>query len=131
MPSAQETWRMNNPEKWRNILKTWRKENPKKISDANYRDKLKTKLKAFNILGGKCSKCKFKDHRALQLDHINGERAKDPISGSGYSYYRHKFIIDYPKKAKVIYQLLCANCNWIKRYENKEFIHSKHFQNNN
>ena len=68
-------------------------------------------------LGGVCKKCGFDDIRALQVDHIAGGGKKHILSfkGNFRSYYRY-VLSDNTKK----FQLLCANCNWIKRYENKE-----------
>ena len=75
------------------------------------------KLKVYNLLGNKCVKCGFDDPRALQVDHINGGGKKDIRNNSGYMRYRK--IMNDPL-AKEHYQILCANCNWIKRHENKE-----------
>ncbi|MCK9370314.1 helix-turn-helix domain-containing protein [Candidatus Dojkabacteria bacterium] len=61
-------------------------------------------------LGGKCNRCGFSDLRALQIDHINGGGSKEITK-----YYK-KMIKEAPGK----YQILCANCNWIKRVENNE-----------
>ena len=69
------------------------------------------KDKLFDILGRQCSICGFTDERALQFDHINGGGDKN-----GRSYY--KYINDPDIKLKL--QILCANCNWIKRHENNE-----------
>jgi hypothetical protein len=67
-------------------------------------------------LGGKCVKCGFADHRALQVDHINGGGTKEISSfRSMRSYYRH--VVSSPPGT---YQLLCANCNWIKKWERNE-----------
>jgi len=69
-------------------------------------------------LGGKCVRCGFDDERALQIDHINGGGAREfEKLGHGEVYYR--YLLDLPKIEKT-YQLLCANCNWIKRVENGE-----------
>ena len=72
-------------------------------------------------LGGKCLLCGFADKRALQIDHINGggskERKERLYKGSFHAYVLKSFLAKENK-----YQLLCANCNWIKRYENKEAI---------
>ena len=69
-----------------------------------------------HALGGKCVECAFDDIRALQVDHINGggsrERKKGEVSDT-------KILESFLKKENK-YQLLCANCNWIKRFKNGE-----------
>jgi len=78
---------------------------------------LKFKNAVYEILGKKCVKCRYSDIRALQVDHINGGGTKErkTIKGNYYSYIL-KEIANNPNK----YQILCANCNWVKKYENKE-----------
>lgn len=75
-----------------------------------------------DLLGGKCVKCGFTDCRALQIDHINGNSKDDPrnVRRGGTIYYTEvlKFLITNP--FQTFYQLLCANCNWIKRAEENE-----------
>lgn len=69
-------------------------------------------------MGGECIKCGFDDWRALQIDHINGGGTNDNKIMRNFSpLKRLKEII---KNKDIIYQLLCANCNWIKRYEQRE-----------
>jgi hypothetical protein len=70
------------------------------------------------LLGGKCIKCGFDDPRALQIDHIEGNGNEDRKSVKGMSF--HKKVLEEISKGNKKYQLLCANCNWIKRAENKE-----------
>lgn len=78
--------------------------------------------KAVDFLGGKCNNpnCLVPngctDKRCLQIDHINGISVDDPRL-VGIMLYED--ILNNPK-AKEKYQLLCANCNWIKRAERKE-----------
>ena len=83
------------------------------LNDRRLRQLKRAKMLAF--LGGKCVKCKFKDVRALQIDHVNGGGTKEsklfPYIGS-----RYKRIRQNPAN----YQLLCANCNAIKVFENEE-----------
>ena len=56
------------------------------------------------------------DERTLQIDHISGNGKLEIMSFKNRTdYYCH---VLENKENK--YQLLCANCNWIKRYENKE-----------
>lgn len=72
------------------------------------------RIKVIGHLGGICSKCKFSDIRALQIDHVNGEGI---IDRNGKTVEFYKRVIE-DKEGK--YQLLCANCNMIKRIENHE-----------
>jgi hypothetical protein len=84
-----------------------------------YSKKLKTK--AFTLLGGKCVNPYNLPHpdwcnywRCLQVDHKNGGGRKEKKKlGTNGIYNR---VLKHPEE----YQLLCSNCNWIKRYENKE-----------
>ena len=98
---AQKYYR-NNPEKRKKFSRDY---------DRKFREAI------FDILGRICFKCKFEDMRALQVDHINGggRKQKKIIKGN-----RNKFIlqdlISNPNK----YQILCANCNWIKKEMNSE-----------
>lgn len=68
------------------------------------------------IYGEKCCKCGFSDWRALQIDHINGGGGKERKECNSWRYKEKLLIGDREK-----YQLLCANCNKIKQYENNEF----------
>lgn len=71
-------------------------------------------------LGDKCAHCGNTDHRVLQIDHKNGDGAKERRkTGRGYSYYKYLTNLS-DEELLANYQLLCANCNWIKRYEEKE-----------
>ena len=65
--------------------------------------------------GNKCIKCGFDDIRALQIDHINGGGKRELLSMSAGNYYR-QVLNDASSK----YQLLCANCNWIKKLDKRE-----------
>lgn len=71
------------------------------------------RAEAMALLGGKCTRCGFADPRALQFDHINGGGVADirKFSTNG----ARKVLKDSSR-----FQLLCANCNWIKRAENNE-----------
>lgn len=70
-------------------------------------------------LGNKCVRCGFDDVRALQIDHVNGNGPSDRKRFSGtYTFYKYVAESENPFTE---YQLLCANCNWIKRCENREY----------
>lgn len=68
------------------------------------------------LLGSVCTQCGFSDVRALQVDHINGGGHKERAEKGWVGILRD--ILKYGPQNK--YQLLCANCNAIKRIVNKE-----------
>ena len=81
-----------------------------------YKKSIKSKLLA--LFDSKCCKCGFNDQRALQIDHINrADLKKGNYRRGGTGLYISILNREVPRKD---YQLLCANCNWIKRFENKE-----------
>lgn len=83
-----------------------------------YRQKIK--VEAMQVLGGYCKACGSKDYRVLQLDHIAGR----PLFRLG-TQQLYRFVVSNPEEAKKEYQLLCANCNWIKKWENNEHPHTE------
>lgn len=80
-----------------------------------YLDKVRAKV--LKHLGDKCIRCGFDDSRALQIDHINGGGRKEMKERK---MNRYSFLKDVLADETGKYQLLCANCNWIKREENRE-----------
>ena len=116
-------------EKKNTYLREWRKRNPERtklykqkhyaVMNKNRR-KLQKELreKIINLLGGECSQCGFADERALQIDHVNGGGNKHRKQlGTGAKFYRG--ILSNIDSGE--YQILCANCNWIKRRDKGEF----------
>ena len=76
----------------------------------------KVRAMVIQALGGKCIRCGFcADIRALQVDHVHGDGKLDRVK-KGTSYYY--FILKRLDSGR--YQVLCANCNCIKRAENQE-----------
>lgn len=75
---------------------------------------------AITKLGGKCIRCGFSDHRALQIDHVNGGGLTE-LRATAWRQYILAVLADTEGK----YQCLCANCNWIKRNENDENPNSR------
>lgn len=75
---------------------------------------MKIRAAIIAFLGSSCVKCGFTDVRALQVDHINGGGHRE-VSSIG-QYHVMKKVLNGDDG----YQLLCANCNWIKRVENQE-----------
>lgn len=71
---------------------------------------VKYRLKAIMILEPVCIECGFTDIRALQIDHINGGGTQE--RKEEHNYITYKRIASGDTEG---YQVLCANCNWIKR----------------
>jgi hypothetical protein len=82
---------------------------------AKYRElRWQRRLELLKFLGNLCWRCGFDDVRALQIDHINGGgRAERKELSTERIYQRIR-------ENRNEYQLLCANCNWIKKYERQE-----------
>ena len=78
------------------------------------------KERLYAVLGGAaCRRCSFSDRRALQIDHVDGNgnshRKEYPIGSTRF----YRYVEEHPAE----FQILCANCNWIKRSENREVVH--------
>lgn len=88
-----------------------------------YRWNKKNRQLLIEAFGGKCQNTKClveggcKDVRCLQFDHINGDGYKDR---KGYKVGWYKYWLEHLEEAKQKFQLLCSNCNWIKKEENNE-----------
>lgn len=74
----------------------------------------RNRIQALMLLGGKCNHCGINDMRVLQIDHVNGGGTKEnkKIHARGVALKA----MESPAE----YQILCANCNWIKRWERGE-----------
>jgi len=102
-------------------LRQARIDKAKKWRENNLSTYQKLRGEVLLLLGNKCSKCGIEDVRVLQIDHINGRGCQErkQYGGRGGNvtgrYYHHILEVDGQG-----YQILCANCNWIKRYEQKE-----------
>ena len=101
-----------------------RLEDPQIKAHKNKKDRERSvlyKAKIYEILGGaKCVHCGYdKDIRALQLDHINGGGRKDRDENRSTTKIL-KMHRDNLDSLKDKYQVLCANCNVIKKFDNNE-----------
>ena len=85
----------------------------RRANHRRYRNRVK--LQALEQLGGVCTRCGFNDHRALQIDHIQPVGSKKRHGGMNTVALRR-----IARGETDNLQLLCANCNWIKRFENDE-----------
>lgn len=72
-------------------------------------------------LGGPiCVRCRYnKDSRALCIDHIYGDGYIERRNKDNASIVRSILKLA-PEDARKRYQVLCANCNLIKKIENRE-----------
>jgi hypothetical protein len=75
----------------------------------------RSRLIVIEHLGGKCVSCGFSDHRALQFDHLK-EVGLTHLRSQTWRKYHQEILNDTQGR----FQLLCSNCNWIKRYDNEE-----------
>jgi hypothetical protein len=75
-----------------------------------------------NVLGGFiCKECGYKISKIpLQIDHIKGNGRRERRKNSDTSRYYKMYAVK-PELARKTLQVLCANCNQIKKFENKEF----------
>jgi len=119
---ARETYAEKDPEERVKRSREYYQQNKEQISKNARKRTLQIRTNVINRLGGKCMNCGIDDFRVLQIDHIYGEGKKDRkerFEGSPLKYY--KFLLTKPlEEIKLTYQILCSNCNWIKRHENNE-----------
>lgn len=78
------------------------------------------RLRVLEMLGDKCVRCGFTDKRALEIDHIHGGGGKE-LRRYSSSVYKQYLL----RKGEGL-QLLCANCNRIKKHERHEFRKRKY-----
>ncbi len=119
----------------------WMKANPERVAGydlkalkpralANSARRRKLRTEGIIKLGGRCSSptCGWinndgshgcTDFRALQFDHVKGGGTQERKITSYYEGLCKDVISDITGK----YQLLCANCNWIKAFEKREFLY--------
>lgn len=109
-------------EKYKTSVNEWRRsEHGRKLHRERMREhRIKLKEEVFrHYCDGelKCARCCFSDIRALSIDHVNGNgnehRKELKHANKMYSWLKKN---DYPSG----FQVLCMNCQFIKRFENKE-----------
>jgi hypothetical protein len=112
-------WRTKHLERYRELVRKSQRQK-----------RMQIKKEIIQFLGSQCANPYNLNHgdfmfdiRCLQIDHIYGggkikKRGIKTNRDLGSSYYRK--ILKEIKAGSKDYQLLCANCNWIKRYENNE-----------
>lgn len=117
---ASRKWRANNPDKVREQKARYYARNRDVLAarraPGNLARSRANRAEALAVFGCVCGKCGFADVRALQIDHVNGGGGIERAAIRSRDTFYKKVIADSDG-----YQLLCANCNWIKRAENNEF----------
>lgn len=101
---------------WREYYHNHRNETSLRVK----RNRAKNKILVLTYYGGgelKCKRCGETNINVLCIDHINGGGVKHRKSignGNIYGWLKGR---QFPEG----YQTLCANCNYIKKYENNEY----------
>lgn len=101
----------------------WVAENPQRAKEVQRHNRERVRKEILGLVGGvKCAACGFSDWRALQLDHRNGGGNRDrfrglPLTAGAGLWKLRKWMKENLGAAREKYQVLCANCNWIKRHE--------------
>lgn len=119
-------WKSENPEKVQADRDRYRAEHKEWLRDRHAKQRYETKGRVIDRLGGECTWCGFRDERALQFDHINGDGAKER-SSQGFDWWTWVKKLDamHVDELKALIQILCANCNQIKKVENSEYGEGK------
>ena len=98
----------------------WLKDNPTKRKMTNAARNGRYRRALFEAYGGpRCASCGFSDERALQIDHVagGGSQMTRLLKMRGTGFYTWLRRNDYPPG----FQVLCANCNWIKRHQEQQY----------
>lgn len=111
--------RKNNPETYRQSQRNCYFRNRDKNNARVKKNNWELKMAVVKVFGGKCAKCGYsKDIRAFQVDHVNSNgKMERKVLGLNTSKIYRKIVRGETEG----YQLLCANCNLIKRFEKGEW----------
>jgi hypothetical protein len=102
-----------NPERYAEIQRKWKV----KATTAGYFRSWSAQLReqVLDKYGRVCMSCGFDDFRALHIDHVFNDGYIERKGTTASQRYR-KMLDDTEGR----YQVLCANCNFIKKYENSK-----------
>lgn len=90
----------------------------KYIIDSKRNKRQRLRKEVIKGYGSKCACCGFDDPRALALDHVNDNGAKERKEWRGKMDFFYDKIVKEGFPAD--YQILCANCNAIKEFERNQ-----------
>jgi len=124
--ARHKKWRERNRDKTRRYNENYRRKYPERWYKSQKRSNVRQRVmakelkeKILKLFNNSCVRCNFSNIRALQIDHINGGGINDN-KVRGKTFY--KKVLKSIMEDLGEYQILCANCNWIKRYENGEMF---------
>jgi len=109
-------WRENNRIHYNQYMRDYNKKNRIKVNETNrkYRQGLKDKI--YSNYKPVCNHCGITDLRCLSIDHVNNDGASErKIYGVSVKFFRYIINQGFPDK----YQILCMNCQWIKRNKDR------------
>lgn len=122
----RKQWQKNNRDKCRKYSRNFRKvhqESYRKVAREKERERRKKVrmdvLTHYSNGTPKCNHCNISDLRVLTIDHINSDGAKmrkELNLRSSTEHYDYIIKQKYPSG----YQVLCMNCQFIKRHTNHE-----------
>jgi hypothetical protein len=118
-------WYHSTKQRRGDALRKYYIENRNRLLTQSAENNRKRRLEILSMFGEiKCNSCGYNaDYRALHIDHVNGngylERKTIPHAWS------YKFWKTALAERRSNYQILCANCNWIKKLEKNESWNSK------
>src|SRR6266850_5994945 len=111
---------ISNKEQINNVNRQWYLNNKERVKENSNRVRKELRDAIFLKLGNKCTVCGIDDRRCLQIDHVKGNGSKDRLAvGHGRGSTR-KYLRDILADETGSFQILCANHNWIKRFDNGE-----------
>ncbi len=111
----QLNWKVRNPEKINQYLKTYRIKHKEKINLKQRLKKVELKRRVVEFYSEgtmKCKDCGYDNMISLDIDHI--EEGSKPTKHS-FRLFLDLIRENFPKG----YQVLCRNCNYIKHYNYK------------
>jgi hypothetical protein len=122
--------RLKDPEKFRLRDEVNYKKDRKKRINSTVDARKNFRVKLIILLGNHCINPYNIDHsgfeadidymHCLQIDHVNGNGCQDRKETKD-SYMMYRRMYKEVETGSKEYQLLCSNCNWLKRHKNEEF----------
>ena len=84
------------------------------------RKQREARARVLAMFGDRCVRCGFGDLRALQIDHVHADGSDHKRRSRNAIHRNHAYywgVLQSLRRGEDRYQVLCANCNWIKRDE--------------